>query len=203
MYDHIRYTYFPETTQIHKEFKNKPDFDKPILINNLLPQEKRNQRRTNTIVNITHIYVYFCTLYFNHLHIIVTTLYIYIINPNSSPSFIEVDGSFITKPFDIANHFNDYFTGKVDKLRSEMTILNSQPSYLCIEGLIMKGKDCCFEFGQVCVEEVGKQLLSINNDMPPGIDNLDGKLLRMVADCIATPICNVFNPNLKERVHRR
>jgi hypothetical protein len=36
------------------------------------------------------------------------------------------------------------------------------------------------------VGEVEK--LSINNDKPPDIDNLDGKLLRIVTDCIATPI---------------
>ena len=36
--------------------------------------------------------------------------------------------------------------------------------------------------------------------LPPGIDNLDGKLLGMVADCIDTLICNVFNQSLKECV---
>jgi hypothetical protein len=38
------------------------------------------------------------------------------------------------------------------------------------------------------VGEVEKLLLFINKDKPPSIDNLDGKLLRIVADCIATPI---------------
>jgi hypothetical protein len=56
-----------------------------------------------------------------------------------------------------------------------MTTLNIEPSYLCVEDLIMKENDCCFEFGQVCVEGMEKQLLSINNDNPPGIDSLDGK----------------------------
>ena len=31
-----------------------------------------------------------------------------------------------------------------------------------------------------------------------GIDNLDGMLLRMVADSIATPICHVFNLSQEE-----
>jgi hypothetical protein len=38
---------------------------------------------------------------------------------------------------------------------------------------IMKEKHCKFEFCKVCVGEVEKLLLSINNDKPPGIDNLD------------------------------
>jgi hypothetical protein len=48
------------------------------------------------------------------------------------------------------------------------------------------------------VGEVEKLLLSINNDKPPGIDNLDGKLLRMVADSLATPICHIFSLSLEE-----
>jgi hypothetical protein len=63
----------------------------------------------------------------------------------------------------------------------------------------MRERIAGFAFGQVSVGEVEELLLSINNDKPPfiGIDNLDGKLLRMVADCIATPICHVFNQSLK------
>ena len=43
-------------------------------------------------------------------------------------------------------------------------------------------------------------MLSINNDKPPGSDNLDGKLLRIIADDIATPICHIFNQSLLESV---
>ena len=37
-----------------------------------------------------------------------------------------------------------------------------------------------------------------SSDKPPGTDNLDGKLLRMVADSMATPICHIFNMSLEE-----
>jgi hypothetical protein len=37
---------------------------------------------------------------------------------NSTPYFIESEGSFIKKMFDIGNYFNDYFIGKVDKFRN-------------------------------------------------------------------------------------
>jgi hypothetical protein len=63
---------------------------------------------------------------------------------------------------------------------------------------IMKEKQCKFEFCKVSVGEVGKLLLMTNKDKPPGIDNLDGKLLRMVADTIATPICHIFYMSLEE-----
>ena len=64
----------------------------------------------------------------------------------------------------------------------------------------MKDKNCTFEFRKVNVEEVKRLLLSINNDKPPGSDNLDGKLLRIIADDIATPICDIFNLSLLESV---
>ena len=63
----------------------------------------------------------------------------------------------------------------------------------------MKDKHCNFEFRKVSVEEVNK-LLSINNDKPPGSDNLDGTLLRMIVDDIATPICHLFNLSLMDSV---
>ena len=55
-----------------------------------------------------------------------------------------------------------------------------------------------FEFCKVSMEEVKKVLLSINNDKPPGSDNLNGKLLRIIADNIATPISHIFNLSLLE-----
>ena len=61
---------------------------------------------------------------------------------------------------------------------------------------MMKEKHCKFEFCKVSVGEVEILLLSINNDKPSGIDNLDRKLLRMVADSIATPICHSLEESL-------
>ena len=70
---------------------------------------------------------------------------------------------------------------------------HDEPLYSCIQDKIMYDKNCSFEF---CKVEVKKILLSIKNEKPPGIDNLDAKLLRIVADHIATPICYIFNLSL-------
>ena len=40
MYDHIRDTYFPQITQIHKEFKNKSNFDKFTYLLGEIPQQQ-------------------------------------------------------------------------------------------------------------------------------------------------------------------
>ena len=38
---------------------------------------------------------------------------------NLAPSGIQSDGSFITKPTDVANYFNYFFIGKISKLRDD------------------------------------------------------------------------------------
>lgn len=58
---------------------------------------------------------------------------------------------------------------------------------------------CRYEFRKVSVEKVNKWL-SINKDKPPGTDNLEGKLLRLAAEYIVTPICHIFNLSLEDRV---
>lgn len=110
----------------------------------------------------------------------------------STPSYIESEGVFITKPLEIANYFNDYFTGKVEKLRQEMPNSNCEASYAHIRDKIMN-KECTFELCKVSIAEVEKLLLSINNDKPTGSDNIDSKVLKNVAAQIAAPICHIFN----------
>ena len=79
MYDHIRDTYLPQITQIHKEFENKPDFDKLPYLLGEIPQcaitvarfvtcchKKRATSEEQTPLLIQHIFmlIYFpiCTL---------------------------------------------------------------------------------------------------------------------------------------------
>jgi hypothetical protein len=61
--------------------------------------------------------------------------------------------------------------------------------YSCINGKTNHVRKALkVEFCKVTMGDLGKLLL-INNDKPPGIDNVDGKILRMVAGSIATPVC--------------
>jgi hypothetical protein len=61
---------------------------------------------------------------------------------NSTPSFIEPDGSFIAKPTDIANYFHDFFIGKIIKLRDAMLVKNADTTHPSISDQIMKDKHC-------------------------------------------------------------
>ena len=59
---------------------------------------------------------------------------------NSAPSFIESDGSFITKVTDIANYFNVFFIGKISKFREDMPATNADTTHPSISDQIMKDK---------------------------------------------------------------
>ena len=116
-----------------------------------------------------------------------------------TPSFLEINGQFLTKPAEIANHLNTYFIDKVGNLRKGMPNLSNERSYLLIKNKIMKGKTCLFDFHQVETSEIVKILLSCK-DKPSGTDNLDSKLLKMTAHAISPAVGHIINTCLQENM---
>ena len=106
---------------------------------------------------------------------------------------IESNGLVLTKPGDIANHFNNYYVGKVERLRQSMGTSQNTMSNDCIRNVIMKDKNCVFAFKPVEVDEVERLLCALPNSKLAGLDRLDSKLLRMTASTVAPPICHIFN----------
>lgn len=116
--------------------------------------------------------------------------------PSNVSTFIEVDGSFITKPFDIAQYFYGFFTCKVNKLRTDMCFDDVQCAPYILDS-IMKDKICRFELSPIEAVNVEKLLLAIKNDKPSGLDGLDGKLLKIAAHQVASPVAHICNQSLK------
>ena len=109
------------------------------------------------------------------------------------PTFIEVNGVFLTKPVDIANYFNNFFITKIKNIRDRMSPINSGLSQTIIRNKIMKGKECNFEFKEITIEEMEKLLMSVRSDKPCGVDHLDGRLIGLAANFIKLPLCHIFN----------
>ena len=82
----------------------------------------------------------------------------------------------------------------------DMPATNADTTHPSISDQIMKDKNCTFEFCEVSVEEVKVFLMSINNDKPPGSDNLDGKLLRIMADYFHSYLPHLQFKPTRERV---
>ena len=109
-----------------------------------------------------------------------------------TPSFIELNGEFITKPSDIANYFNNYFLSKVNTLRNQMLPVSGGLSKAIIKNHIMCGKDCVFDFKAISADFMVKILHTIKCDKPCGFDNIDGRLLQLSAKSIAKPVGHIF-----------
>ena len=85
-------------------------------------------------------------------------------------------------------NFNKYFLQKVNSIRDQLLPGCYRPSIANIRNLIMVNKDCCFEFKTLREIDVEKLLLTIKCDKPCGLDNLDGKLLKLAAKVITKPL---------------
>ncbi len=59
----------------------------------------------------------------------------------------------------------------------------------------MNNKKCTFNFNPMQLDDIKKL---VKNDEQTGLDNLDGKLVRIIADYIAEPVCHILNLSLKE-----
>ena len=118
---------------------------------------------------------------------------------SSGQSYIEVDGSFLTKSDQIANYFNDFFLSKVNTLRTNMKQSSSNISNSIIKDKIMSNKDCCFVMEPISIIKM-EALLSKCKVSSPGIDNLDSKFVILAARYIAAPICHIVNLSIEKGV---
>jgi hypothetical protein len=80
-----------------------------------------------------------------------------------------------------------------------MPATNTDSPHPNITDQMNKDKHCNFEFRKVRVEEVNKLLLSINNEKPPGSDNLDGKFTEDNSE----QYCHSYLPYLQSKHTRK
>lgn len=65
-----------------------------------------------------------------------------------TPSFLEAEGNFITKPSEIANYLSGYFSDKIQKLNNGMKTNDNYVEYSSklITKKLMMNKSCSFHF---------------------------------------------------------
>jgi len=112
-------------------------------------------------------------------------------NNNSTPAYLEHEGEFFTRPSDIANHLNDFFINKINKLKDTTQQYKTDLSNTLINKM-MEGKTCSFKFKSVSVSKVELLLMNCKNK-PPGVDYLDHKLLKPIVAIIAPIIAHIIN----------
>ncbi len=68
-----------------------------------------------------------------------------------------------------------------------------------ITNKLMKNKCCSFHFEKVKVSTV-EQLVRSSKNKPAGVDNLDVKLLKPVANVLALPICHIITLSFEKSI---
>lgn len=112
-------------------------------------------------------------------------------NNKSTPAYLEYEGEFFTKSSDIANHLNDYFINKINKLKNTTQPYKTDLSNILINKM-MEGKTCSFKFKSVSGSKVELLLMNCKNK-PPGVDSLEHKLLKPIVSIIAPIIAHIIN----------
>lgn len=98
-------------------------------------------------------------------------------------------------PGPVAQYFNNFFTCKINRLRKDVCFDDVQyVSYILDR--IMKDKICGFEFSTAEAVKVEELLISVNNEKQSGFDDLDGRLLKISAHLVASPITHIFNQSI-------
>ena len=118
----------------------------------------------------------------------------------STPSFIEVNGQYLTKPLDIANYFSGYFSNKIQSLCDDLPAINeNNNSHGKLIAEIMHSKSCKFAFDDINADTILK-IFNKSKETSPGVDNIHMKLLKPVANLIALPVAHVINVSFKSGI---
>ena len=107
------------------------------------------------------------------------------------PTQLFSEGRLITSPAGIATAMNKFFMDKIKKLRDKVPLANSDPLGKIKEA--MSRKKCSFKIKQVSTTDVLKIIKDLKNSSASGVDYIDTKTVKLVADVIAPTLKHIIN----------
>ena len=107
------------------------------------------------------------------------------------PTQLFSEGRWITSPAGIATAMNKFFMDKIKKLRDKVPLANSDPLGKIKEA--MSRKKCSFKIKQVSTTDVLKIIKDLKNSSASGVDYIDTKTVKLVADVIAPALKHIIN----------
>ena len=107
-----------------------------------------------------------------------------------------INGQATEDPQLIAEAFVDFFKDKVNDLR---TAIKSDPNFDPLELLRKKqeNSDIEFSFKPVGVETILKIIKELKKKTSAGFDGISSEVLKLGAEALAEPLCNIINLSLK------
>ena len=112
-------------------------------------------------------------------------------NLQFTPTKLVHNGKVITKPIDMANIANDYFTNKIHKIRDNFKNENRDPLDI-LKALIPRGKNELV-IPLITMVQTKKLLKSFKASGSTGFDDLSSRTLKRCGDAIAPHLCHMIN----------
>ena len=108
------------------------------------------------------------------------------------------NGNLVTSPAGLAGTMNMFFINKVKLLRSSIPDTSSDPLYRLRDS--MKDRDSTLKFKAVQPKEIRSIISKLKNSKSTGVDNIDTRIIKLVAADILPAITHVVNLSIAQSV---
>ena len=120
----------------------------------------------------------------------------------SNDIILKEGAEIITDKSRIANIFNDYFVNIANHIEAPSEEVYGRdfadhPSVMAISDSVSSS----FSFSPTNSTCVKQLLLDINIRKSPGYDNITPRLLKLSAECVAEPLCAIFNAAIDQSMY--
>ena len=112
------------------------------------------------------------------------------------PTRLVVDGELKSKPKELAECMNEFFTNKVKSLRARIPPCRKDP--LDRLRTLMANRKCSFTLKPVHPDEVRKIIKKLKNTKTCGTDHIDAYVLKLAIDQVVPALTHVVNLSLNQ-----
>ena len=114
---------------------------------------------------------------------------------SGTPSQIFWDGRVVTSPAGLAVAMNSFFLDKIKTLRRNIPLPTGDPATKLREA--MANIQCQFSIKYVKEDEVRKTIKDLKNSSATGVDYIDTKTIKLVADIITPALTHIINLSIQ------
>ena len=114
---------------------------------------------------------------------------------SGTPTQLFWEGRMVTSPSGLASAMNRFFLDKVKRLRNGIPPPTGDPVSKLREAL--RFKNCTFNIKQVGTDKVLKIIKNLKNSSATGVDHIDTKTIKLIADTLAPALTHVVNLSIQ------
>ena len=115
-----------------------------------------------------------------------------------TPTQLFWEGKMVTSPIGLATAMNDFFLAKINGLRNGIPPTTGDPTKKLREA--MRVRKCTFQMKKVKESDVLKIIKQLKNSSATGIDYIDTRTLKLIAELIVPSLTHIINLSIEQHV---